>query len=94
MSIGGKVVETIVLPEKVWVNTRDTDYGPRERTVAIYVERTPESRSISVGDIIWWQGDTAFWTPRSLGNNPPFVEKKLKRVGFSGVPRPILEPKP
>jgi hypothetical protein len=84
MSVGGKVVETIVLDEKVWVNTKD---GPYKSTTAIYVERTAESRSISEGDTVWWQGQWAFWTPA----NGPFEDRKLKRIGFSGVKRPEVE---
>lgn len=91
MSVGGRVVETIVLPDKVWVNTRD---GSERRTCAIYVERTAESRTISEGDSVWWQGGTAFWTPRSLGDDPPFSDKKLRRIGFSGVPRPLTTSEP
>lgn len=89
MSVGGKVVETIVLPDKVWVNTHDGASGCKRmdckgHTCAIYVERTVESRSISEGDTVWWQGQWAFWTPA----NAVFHERKLKRIGFSGVSRP------
>lgn len=81
MSVGGKVVETIVLEDRVWVNTRDRTYGDE---CAIYVERTPESRAISEGDSLWWQSGWAFWTPR----NGAFEDRRLNRIGFSGVSRP------
>lgn len=84
MSVGGKVLEAIVLPGKVWVNTWD---GHDE--CAIYVERTDESRTISEGDGLWWQGGNAYWTPRDKnGNAYTFVDKILKRRGYSGVNRP------
>jgi hypothetical protein len=79
VSVGGKVVETIVLADKVWVNA--DDQGDK---CAIYVERTPESRTISEGDSLWWHGHAAFWTP----SNHAFEDRRLNRVGFSGVSRP------
>lgn len=87
MSVGGKVVETIVLADKVWVNTRERQSGDE---CAIYVERTPESRTISNGDSLWWQGRNAYWTPRSgsMKRNPPFTDRKIARIGCSGVSRP------
>ncbi len=79
MSVGGKVIETLVLADKVWVNT--SDHGDE---CAIYVERTPESRTIGEGDSVWWQGERAFWTPR----NRAFRDRPLQRIGCSGVSRP------
>ena len=79
MSVGGEVVETIVLDDRVWVNT--TDDGDE---CAIYVERNPESRTITEGDYMWWHGRWAFWTPR----NRAFFDRALARIGYSGVGRP------
>jgi hypothetical protein len=79
--VGGKVIETIDTGEKVWVNCQERT---GQKKCAIYIERTYESRAISDGDSIWWQGGYAFWTPKSR----VFVDKKLKRIGFSGVNRP------
>lgn len=95
--VGGTVIETIVLPEKVWVNCDEARSYEAEggwvtipsRECAIYVERTPESRSISEGDSLWWQGGWAMWTPR----NRAFEDRKLKRIGYSGVSRPGGVPK-
>lgn len=84
MSVGGRVVETIVLPDKVWVNTREPQSGDE---CAIYVERTNESRTITPGDSLWWQSGWAFWTPR----NRAFSDYRLNRIGFSGVSRPEAE---
>lgn len=87
MSVGGKVIEVLDCGDKLWVNTRERVSGDE---CAIYVERTAESRSISNGDSLWWQGTRAFWTPRLRGmrRNPPFTDKPLARIGFSGVHRP------
>jgi hypothetical protein len=82
MSVGGKVLETIVLSDRVWVNTIDDGHE-----CAIYIMRTPESRSISEGDTVWWQGKHAFWTPKGR----PFRDRELLRIGFSGVRRPSPE---
>lgn len=80
MSVGGIVVETLVMPGRVWVDTEDADAGDR---CAIYVEATPEARSISEGDSLWWQGLWAMWTPRSRA----FHDLKLPRIGCSGISR-------
>mgnify|MGYP001619169969 FL=1 len=97
--VGGNVIETIVLPDRVWINCQDK-YGT---ACAIYLEKTPKARSVSEGDVIWWQGAWAFWTPAA--NRSPVCkdahpysclragvdyEIKLERIGFSGVKRPNI----
>ena len=81
--VGGKVVETIDTGEKVWINCRGSGSEKNDHC-AIYVERTPESRAVSVGDSIWWQASWAFWTPKGRH----FEDRKLRRRGCSGVARP------
>lgn len=83
--IGGKVIETLLYKNRIWVNTQD-----RNDTCAIYVEDTPESRSISEGDSIWWQGGYAYWTAKSREGRKSIgkPDYRLKRIGFSGVKRP------
>lgn len=90
--IGGKVIETIVLPDKVWVNCKERpEYST---TCAIYVENDARARCISEGDVVWWQGGRAMWTPRrnnranSGGKCGRDYDIQLKRIGFSGVNRP------
>lgn len=105
MSVGGTVVETIVLSDKVWVNTDEgRSYRAEDgtwvtvpsRECAVYVERTPASEYIEQGDSLWWQGNHAYWTPKSgsLKRNPAFTDKPLKRIGYSGVSRPAAPPSP
>lgn len=86
--IGGRVVETIILDDRVWVNI--TDYRDES---AICLERTSAARTISPGDALWWNGVEAYWTPyetedlhceRRVGPK----DVPIPRVGFSGVPRP------
>ena len=90
--VGGIVIETIDLPEqdRVWVNVQGTGCEPND-TCAIYVERTAAARSVSPGDGIWWQLGFAHWTPRAEGESYAFHDKPLKRVGYSGVPRPLTK---
>lgn len=89
MSVGGVVLETIVLADKVWVNTAEPQY-PKSHC-AIYLERTDEARTIAEGDSLWWQGQWAFWTPRSLSGEPPFSDRRIRRISGSGVNRPTEE---
>lgn len=96
--IGGTVIETIVLPEKVWINTKE---DTSTSTCAIYVENSAKSRSVSEGDSVWWQSDTAYWTPACMRTKQcdhdhhvsckkagVDYDIKLRRIGFSGVSRP------
>lgn len=97
--VGGKVIETIVLPDKVWINTRDA-HSTSE--CAIYVENDAKSRTVSEGDTVWWQSDIAMWTPAFMASEKVCDHKhhyscrragidydiRLKRIGFSGVKRP------
>lgn len=84
--VGGKVIETIDTGERVWINCRGSGSEHRNEC-AIYVERTAEARAVSVGDSIWWQGRSAFWTPRGA----PFADRQLHRLGGSGVRRPAVK---
>lgn len=83
MSVGGNVIETIPVGDRVWINTRERQSG---HECAIFVEATNESRSVSPGDMLWWQGSVAYWTPA----NKAFIERRLQRIGYSGVKRPLM----
>lgn len=93
MSVGGVVVEIIDCggADRLWVNTREPSSGDE---CAIFVERTPVTRSISEGDGLWWQGPYALWTPRSKGVAYACVDRRLKRIGCSGVSRPTITDMP
>jgi hypothetical protein len=96
--IGGIVIETLVLEDRVWVNVQDynkTEDRLLRDTCAVYVEKSPEARSISDGDMVWWQGGFIHWTAkdryhRTIGK----PDVKIKRLGFSGVERPVIPARP
>lgn len=83
MKIGGMVIETIELPDKVWVNTYD---GKNE--CGVIVERNHKTESISRGDSLHWSKNEAYWVPLSENT---FMESdthiKLKKIGNSGITR-------
>lgn len=87
--IGGLVLETIILPDRVWVNCGERQSSSQ---CAIYVKRTPESERIMLGDKLWWQGGFAIWTPathlQGTGKQGKDYEVKIPRIGFSGASRP------
>jgi hypothetical protein len=92
--VGGTVIETIKSKDKIWINCED--HGT---TCAIYVDADAKARSVSEGDMIWWQGGKAFWTPKMYRKSSResknmnlkcgiHYEIELNRKGCSGVPRP------
>lgn len=80
--IGGRVIETVTLEDKIWLNVRDRTY-PKD-TCALYLARNADSEAIMVGDSIWWQGGFAFWTPASR----EVADRRIPRASYSGVDRP------
>ena len=72
--IGGIVIEVYYKDTRVFINCRDTRY---KQTCAIYVERDSFSERVEIGDMIWWQGKTAFHTPAANR----LSEKESKRKG-------------
>ena len=88
--VGGTVIETINVPAtdtksaRVWINCEEDKSGDQ---CAIYVEDTAAARCVQPKDSVWWQSEHAMWTPRSCA----FRDYKLKRIGFSGVKRPVVK---
>ena len=78
MKPGGEVLDTVDCGDRVWINTKAPESGHEQ---AIYVERTPESRSVSPGDTIWWYASRAFWTPHKA----PFRNMILKKRKPAGA---------
>lgn len=76
--VGGKIIEVRREGERTRIWCVD---GSDE--CAIYIE-TP-SEMPALGDMLWWQGRTAFWTPA----DKRFVERELTRIGFSFDPRRV-----
>lgn len=90
--IGGKVVTTKEADGKVFIKVQEyleTKDKLLNNFCAIYVELSPKSRSVSEGDIVWWQGDRAYWTAKdSRGKTIGKPDTILNRIGFSGVSFP------
>lgn len=88
--IGGTVVETIGTGDRVWVNCRDTTYG---NECAIYVKKDERSALVEPGDIVWWQGRCAMWTPAgNVATRSGLRDIELRRIGYSGASRPAELP--
>ena len=87
MSVGGQVIAVSIEPEKVWVNTREIVYKNDQRTLgdqcAIYVVRNDNSLQIKQGDSLWWQGRSAYWTPKPDDGREDVA---IKRIGYSHEP--------
>lgn len=81
--VGGKVIEKVDTGNRYWVNVQDTTYT--KDTCAIYIEKNSDAQGVEVGDSLWWQGRYAMWTPKSRD----FADRKIPRIGFSGVSRPV-----
>jgi hypothetical protein len=93
--IGGTVLETIPLADKVWVLCCEA--GDHSQQGAIYVERDDRALVIEPGDFVWWQDMTAMWTPRAnmSGNRADQrsgvdYDRQLRKIGYSGAARPAL----
>lgn len=82
--VGGKVVETILLDDQVWINCQGTRSEANQQC-AIYVERDALAECVEPGDSLWWQMEHAYWTPAGRESK----DYRIKRIGYSGAPRPI-----
>lgn len=87
--IGGKVIETIVCGDRVWINCED-----RFQTCAIYVQNDCKARAVSEGDIVWWQAGKAMWTAKDrYGKTVGKPDTILTKIGFShSKSRPTISP--
>lgn len=88
--IGGTVVKTKVLKDRVWINCEEDNSTSQ---CAIYVEKNPKSLCIEPGDSVWWQGGYALWTPYFNRNKPAGkggkdYDIRIPKIGFSGVAEP------
>jgi hypothetical protein len=83
--VGGRVLETVVVEvdgkPRVWVSVA---VGQARTETGVWLAGTFAARSVSEGDELRWQGEWAYWTPRSRA----FHAKQLLRIGSSGAPRP------
>lgn len=84
--VGGIVIETADVPGKsfLWVNCMErTHIGKRSNpdTCSVLVEKNIDSDQIQIGDKVWWQSGTVYWTPQDCSR----VEVKIPKIGGSGV---------
>ena len=100
--VGGQVIEVCDHPEdrnRIYVNVADRPYK-RLKECAIYVERNEDSERIQIGDSLWWQGRSAFWTPQDNRVSDEEADGRgfrcgvdydiqIPRVGYSGVNYPV-----
>ena len=79
--IGGIVKETNTIKQGVEIVVEGTGCEQFD-TLAIKVVATPEARSVSEGDSIWWQGHKAFWQPKSCKEVSDVVLEKVSNSYF------------
>jgi hypothetical protein len=78
VSVGGCIVDIVpVAPDKWWVNTFD-----KHTECAVYID--PLGLPVAVGDSLWWQGLSCYWTPADRSA----TDIELPKRGFSGVAHP------
>lgn len=89
---GGKVIETIVLDNRVWLNCQEEH---SENTCAVYVALTASARCVSERDSIRWDQTHCYWTARERigGRVIGKADFPLRLIGGAGAARPILEPR-
>lgn len=75
-----EVIETIILPDEVWVSATNTDTNTLD---SVFVERNHNSESISRGDAIRMDVDTILWKPLNVSLLDEYKQKE-------GVPITIL----
>lgn len=64
MSVGGRVAYTKDLGYMIEIATWEQD-SPHGDFVAIRVEKNLIVKQIQPGDVVWWQGRKAYWTPQT-----------------------------
>lgn len=84
--IGGTVIETKPGSDNIGVVVVEDQFGER---LEINVEATAEARSISPGDVVWWQGRKAYWSPKNQDSDffDGVEDVPLYRIGYSCPPR-------
>lgn len=88
--VGGVVIEVVHVPSKrlVWINCGGTGACEYRETCAVYTLNWSDGDMIQPGDIVWWQGDSIYWTTRDRKTR---VDFKLPKMSGSGVSRPLTE---
>ena len=87
MSVGGLIIDIVkVSDSKWWINTigrtHSTDPLGKTHSTAVYVN--PMGEHIDIGDTMWWQGGSCYWTPVEGLRK----DVRLPKIGYSGVGHP------
>lgn len=86
--VGGVIVDIVpVSLSKWWINCAEPKHCGMQ-TCAVYCD--PNGEPLAVGDGLWWQGDSCYWTP----THGLRADVKLRKIGFSGVRHPDLPASP
>lgn len=110
--VGGRVIEVAEVvwdgDRRVFIDCREQVWSDREQrkvpikqTCAILVEPDDRTPLIEPGDVVWWQGGVAFWTPRDRSDEADVARAlvlglrqsydiQLRKVGGSGVKMDFL----
>jgi len=82
--IGGMVIECCEVPGRpdvLFVNVADRPYSKLE-TCGVLVEKNENSLKIQIGDSLWWQSGSCYWTPwQSMNQRDIAIPKR----SYSGV---------
>lgn len=77
MSVGGFVISyEYVDYDYIRFDIVEREYN---QVVSVHVYRDENCENVNVGDTLWWQEDTVFWTPRSRR----FIDFPLRKKGNS-----------
>lgn len=77
--VGGIVVDVIWHDDRIVVDCADCVNSGRG---AISLVRNADSEAICWGDSLWWQGRTAYWTPKGARQA---ADTPIPRTSLGGV---------
>ena len=80
--IGGIITELVRLPGILWVKCIDTTY--KSDSCGLYLKPITGTELIEKGDMLWWQGREAYWTPKDRSR----IDVIIPRIGYSGRSKP------
>jgi hypothetical protein len=87
--IGGIIIEVAETDNKIFVDVHSTI---NTQTIGILLEKDENSSQIEIGDLIWWHGKYAFWTPAENHTKSRMqlrcnfdYDVQLNKIGPSGV---------
>lgn len=81
--VGGKVINIVKTEHNTWIQCLDATYND------VCAIRVKDAKEMKVGDLLWWHGRWAYWTPNPKAESEDIP---LERVGYSHskIPNEIL----